>query len=384
MYPWRVRAPNPEAERWKPVKLLEKVSAGVARLRPYEPGRPIEDVARAFGLDPDHIIKLASNESALGPSPVAMQALREALPGMHRYPDGGANVLRDKLAARFGVGPEQVLVGNGSNEVLELVGHAFLGPDRGALFSAHAFAVYKLVSTLFDAPFTEVATTTALEHDLDAMAAAITPETAVVFVCNPNNPTSTMVSPQAVDAFMHRIPEDVLVVFDEAYAEIAMGPMPDTLRYVHEGRPVLVTRTFPKAYGLAGLRLGYGIGPAPLVQALQQARQPFNCNLAAQVAGAAALDDDAFLTQSRALYKAGKELLEAEFAAMDLPYIPAHANFMLVRVGHGSEVSDALQQRGVIVRPMAGYGLPEYVRVTFGTDTENQRLVHTLREVLAR
>ena len=362
--------------------ILEKLNPAVDALKPYEPGRPIEEVAREFGLDPEDIVKLASNESAIGTSPKALAAMQIALPESYRYPDGGAWHLRNKLAERYGVDRDRIAVGNGSNEILELLGHAFMVPGTSVVSSAHAFIVYKLVAQLFGVEQREIPMTSGLVHDLDAMLAAIDETTTLVFVCNPNNPTGTIVSNDAVYRFMERVPEHVLVVFDEAYAEIALSPMPDTLQYVHDNRPVIVTRTFSKAYGLAGLRLGYGIAPAPIIHCLQQARQPFNVNLLAQVAGCAALDDDAFIKAGVATYHAGKAYVEAACRKLGLPFIPTAANFMLIEVGDGAAVTGALQEKGIIIRPVAGYGLPQYIRMNFGTAAENERFVAALTDVL--
>ena len=364
------------------MKIIERLNPNVAAIKPYQPGRPIEEVARELGLDPAGIIKLASNESALGPSPKAMEAMQRSIADCHRYPDGGAYVLRGAIADQFDLERDNVIVGNGSNEILELVGHCFLSGGRSAVFSQYAFIVYKLVPTLMGAPMVEVPATAGLGHDLVAMREAIDGNTGVVFLCCPNNPTGTMLDPGAVETFMDDLPPDVLIVFDEAYAEIAQGAMPDAFRYLRENRPVLITRTFSKAYGLAGLRLGYGLGPAPLIQALHQSRQPFNCNLMAQAAGTAALEDEGFVSAGQQLYQAEKEYLEGACRDMALEYVPSGGNFMLIKVGDGLRVFDELQKRGAIVRPMAGYQLPEYIRVTYGIRAENERFAASLREVM--
>lgn len=369
--------------------VLDKLNPDVAALNPYEPGRPVEEVAREMGLNVNEIVKLASNESAIGTSPKAIAALQAALPESYRYPDGGAWHLRNKLAERYSVTRDQIAVGNGSNEILELIGHCFMTPGTSAVFSAHAFIVYKLVAQLFGIEQREIPMTDGLIHDLEAMLKAIDETTTVVFVCNPNNPTGTMAANDAIADFMSRVPDHVLVVFDEAYAEIALSEMPDTMQYVHAERSVIITRTFSKAYGLAGLRVGYGIAPAPVIAALQQARQPFNVNLLAQVAGCAALDDDAFIAAGRAVYRAGRTTIEDACKELGLRFIPTQANFMLIEAGrkgtadmNGGAVTQALQERGVIVRPVAGYGLPQYFRVNFGTASENQRFVEALADVL--
>jgi histidinol-phosphate aminotransferase len=364
------------------MRILEHLSPAVAAIKPYEPGRPIEEVARELGLDPDSIIKLASNESPLGPSPKAVSALRAALDEVHRYPDGYAWELRQRLASHLTVSPDQLIFGNGSNEVLELVGHCFLGPGKAAVFSQYAFVVYKLVTVLFGARPIEVPATPELGHDLAAMRAAITPETTVVFLCNPNNPTSTMVSPAALEAFAASLPEGVLLVLDEAYHELMMGAQTDALAWVRAGRPVLVCRTFSKAYGLAGVRLGYGVGPAPLIRALEQARQPFNLNLLAQVAGTAALGDQEFVARNRELCRQGKAEFESACTKLKLRFIPAHANFILIEVGDGAAVAKKLQLEGVITRPMGGYGLGQYLRISFGSTEENERCLSALARVI--
>lgn len=362
--------------------VLDYLNKAVAAIQPYEPGRPIEEVARQLGLDPASIIKLASNESALGPSPKAVAAMQAELANTHVYPDGGAWLLRNRIAEHYGLERDQVIVGNGSNEILEFVGHCFLHSGNSAVFSRHAFVVYKLVSVLFGTRQIEVPMADGLVHDLDAMLAAIDGDTRVVFLCNPNNPTGTMVEPAAIEAFVAAVPEDVLVVIDEAYAEIALAPMPDSLGLLARHPNVLISRTFSKAYGLAGLRLGYALGAPELIRALQQARQPFNTNLLAQVAGTAALDDQAFVDEQKTLYQAGKAQLEAGCEALGLAYIPGFANFMLIEVRDGAAMTNALQAQGVIVRPMGGYGLPSYLRVTFGTKEQNSRFLDTLATLL--
>lgn len=364
------------------MQLIKKVNPAVARLNPYEPGRPIEEVAREQGLDPAEIVKLASNESALGPSPLAMAAIQRDLGEIYRYPDGGAYVLRNKLAALHGVTREQVILGNGSNEILEFIGHCFLGPDSSAVFSAHAFVIYKLLSAMFGTRAIEVPMAPGLVHDPEAILAAIAPDTNVVFICNPNNPTGTMMETGALMHLLQSIPENVLVVMDEAYAEVALSPMPPTMELARQRPNILVCRTFSKAYGLAGLRVGYAVGQTELVSALQRARQPFNVNLLAQTAAVAALDDQAFVDRCRQVYAAARDQLEAGCQALGLDFIRSQANFMLIKVGDGQGVTEQLQSRGVIVRPMGGYQLPEYIRVSFGQEEENIRFLSALGQVI--
>ena len=363
------------------MNVLKWLNQDVEGITPYEPGKPVEDVAREMGLDPDAIIKIASNENPLGPARKSIRAMRDAVKEMHIYPDGGTYRLRNKLAETHGLDPGQFVVGAGSNEVLEFIGHCFMGPNRSVVASSHAFVVYKLIARMFGTELIDVPTK-GLGHDLTAMRRAIRPDTSVIFICNPNNPTGTLVRQAQVRRFMEQVPDDVLVVFDEAYAEIALSRMPDTLRYVRDKRNVIVLRTFSKAYGLAGLRVGYGMGPVPIITALQKARQPFNVNRMAQLAATAALDDHGFLRRSRRLFRAGRETLEAACAELGLEYERSYANFMLIRVGDAQAVTADLMKRGVIVRPMAGYGLPEHIRVSFGTEQENERFIAELKQVL--
>ncbi len=350
----------------------------------YEPGRPIEEVAREYGFaSADEIVKLASNENTLGPSPRAVRAMRAAARTMHLYPDGGAYYLRRDLAARLRVSPEEIMVGHGSNEIIALLGHAFLGRDTDIVMADRAFAVYALVARLYEAGIVAVPMRD-FTHDLDAMRAAITPRTRLVFVSNPNNPTGTMVDGPAIDRFMDRVPEGVAVVFDEAYIELLPPErQPDTLRFVREGRDVFVLRTFSKTYGLAGLRVGYAIAPARGIEALNRVRQPFNVNAMAQAAARAALDDEAYVARTRRMVASGLRQLGRGLKAQGLPFVPSVANFILVRVGAGRRVFEALQRRRVIVRPMDGYGLPEYVRISVGTRAQNARLLEQLAEVMS-
>jgi histidinol-phosphate aminotransferase len=355
----------------------------VAKLGVYEPGRPIEEVARELGFaDPGDIIKQASNENALGPSPKSLGAMRKALRQMHLYPDGGAFYLRSALARKLQVSADQIVVGSGSNELIEFIGHVFLDESASIVMADRAFVVYRLVADMFRArtimvPMKDYA------HDLDAMLRAITPDTRLVFIANPNNPTGTMVEAAALDRFLLNVPDHVVVVMDEAYVELLPPErQPDVLRHVRDGRKVIVLRTFSKAYGLAGLRIGYGIAPEECVRLMHRVRQPFNTTSIAQVAAIAALDDDAFLARTRQMVQDGVEFLQGSFSKMGLGYVPSSANFVMVRVGEGRKVFLAMQKHGVIVRPMDPYGLPEYVRITVGTRAENRRCLAVLKQVL--
>ncbi len=364
--------------------VLKWMNPEVAKVRPYEPGRPIETVARELGLDPATICKLASNENPLGPSRRARLAVRRNLEHAHLYPDGYAFELREKVAAAQNVKPGQILFGNGSNEIIEFLGHAFLGPERSLVVSQYAFVVYKLVAQMFGGRVIEVPAKE-MGHNLSAMARAVEHDTSMIIVCNPNNPTGTLAGEAQVHRFLDHVPANVLVVFDEAYAEICLGRMPDTIGLVREGRPnVICLRSFSKAYGLAGLRIGYAVGPESVIQALERSRQPFNVNRLAQDAAVAALDDQAFLTRTRRTFRRGRDQYEEACRELGLEFVRSYANFILIKVGDGAHVTRELMKRGVIVRPMAPYQLPEYIRISFGLPDENTRCVAALKEILPR
>lgn len=358
------------------MKLESLVRPSVLTQPIYEPGKPIEYVARELGLDPAGIVKLASNENPFGPSPKAVAAAREALAHGELYPDGGCFDLRRKLAARHGLGADQFVVGNGSNEVIELLGHAFLGAGDEVVMGAPAFVVYKLVTLLFGAKAIEIPLRD-WRHDLDAMRAAITPRTKLVCVCSPNNPTGTANSEAELLAFVRSLPEHVVAVVDEAYTEY-VDPQPDLRPLIHEGRKVICLRTFSKIFGLAALRVGYGYAGRELCALLNRVRQPFNVNAIGQAAAIAALDDGEFAARCARENRQGLVQLEAGCRELGLRCVPSVANFMLIHVGQGQLVFDALQRRGLIVRPVASYGLPEWVRVTVGSADQNRRLLQEL------
>jgi histidinol-phosphate aminotransferase len=353
----------------------------VLKLIAYEPGKPVEELAREMGLQASDIIKLASNENPLGPSPKALAAMRDALERSHFYPDGGGWALRGAIAEKLGLQRENVVLGNGSNEIIEFIGHAFLRPGDEVVTARHAFAVYTLMAQLFGAKTVEVPDP-GYKHDLDAMLAAVTSRTRQLFIANPNNPTGTLVSQEEIDRFMAAVPAHVLVIFDEAYYEFLDNP-PDVLKYVREGRNVVVMRTFSKIQGLANLRIGYGLAPKGIADVLQKTRQPFNANGIAQAGALAGLLDEDHMTRTRELTHEGRAYLEAEFRAMDLEYVPSAANFVLVRVGDGDAVFQALLKRGIIVRAMRSYKLPEWVRVSIGTKEQNERFIEELKNLAA-
>ena len=354
----------------------------VCDLVAYEPGKPIDETARELGLDPATIVKVASNENPLGPAPMALDAIRNAATDMHIYPDGGGYGLRSALAEKYDLGLENVVLGNGSNEIIELLCHCFLNPDAELIAAEHAFVVYKLMATLFGAGYVEV-TDPNFIHDLDGMADAITDKTRLLFIANPNNPTGTIVNEEAIDRFMAKVPEHVVVVFDEAYYEF-VADAPDTLKYVREGRNVIVLRTFSKAYGLAGLRIGYGLAAPQVAAILQKARQPFNTNEVAQRAALASLADKAHVEATVANNNAGLAFFEAAFQARGINYVPSVANFILVEVGDGDKLFKDMLKQGVIIRTMSGYKLPGWVRISVGTAAENARCLEVLDSVLVK
>ena len=353
----------------------------------YQPGRPIEEVARELNLPAASIIKVASNENPFGPSPLALAAMQKAVAGVHLYPDGNAFYLKQKLAAKLGVEPGYLILGNGSNEIIEFVAHALLeggaADARDVVVSQYCFAIYPIVAKMFGA---NVVTVPAKQygHDLPAMLRAITPRTRIVFVANPNNPTGTLAPREEVVQFVNDVPDDVLLVMDEAYIEFLHDPV-DLVSLIRLGarKNLILMRTFSKIYGLAGLRIGYGIGTPELVSAFEKIRQPFNINSVAQAAAIAAMDDDEHVRKTRANNFAGLDFFEGTLREMRVEFVPSHANFVLARVGDGSKVFDAMQRQGVIVRPMGGYQLPEWIRISIGTPAENDRCIGVLKQVLA-
>ena len=348
----------------------------------YQPGRPIEEVARELGVPAESIIKVASNENPFGPSPLAIAAMRKVLAGVNLYPDGNAFYLKQKLAAKLGVEPANLILGNGSNEIIELAGHALLASGLDVVVSQYCFAVYPIVTALFGANLNTVPAKN-YGHDLPAMLRAITPRTRVIFVANPNNPTGTLAPREEVIKFVNDVPDDVLLVMDEAYIDFLDDPL-DLVSLVRLGtRPNLILmRTFSKIYGLAGLRIGYAIGHPEFIAALEKIRQPFNINLLAQTAALAALDDIEHVRKTRTNNSAGLEFFQRAFRELKLEYIPSFANFILVRVGNGQRVFEAMQRQGVIVRPMGGYQLPEWIRISVGTPQENARCLGSLKSAI--
>jgi histidinol-phosphate aminotransferase len=399
------------------------LNPSLEKLPVYQPGRPIEEVARELNLPADSIIKLASNENPLGPSRLALAAMKKALTHAHLYPDGNAFYLKQKLAANLGLTPNHLILGNGSNEIIEFLGHALLSPfsslsspqagegqgeeaqsvpaqipspqpsprSGGAresvaevVVSQYCFAVYPIVTALFGAKLV-VVPAKKYGHDLDAMLAAITPATRIVFVANPNNPTGTVVSPEALQKFISAVPPHVVIALDEAYIEFLEIKL-DLLPAIAAGTypNLILMRTFSKIYGLAGLRIGYGIGHPELIAALEKVRQPFNINAISQAGALAALDDAKHVAKTQRINRRGLGFFKRACKQMQLEFVPSAANFILIKVGDGARVFAEMQKRGVITRPMAGYQLGEWIRISIGTPKESERCLEALRQALGR
>jgi histidinol-phosphate aminotransferase len=373
-----------KAEKLAGTEVATHAPEYVRRIAPYVPGKPIDELAREYGLAGASIVKLASNENPRGPSPRVRDAIAAAAADVTRYPDGNAFALKTALAARYGVSREQIVIGNGSNDVLELAAQAFLRPGDHAVYSEHAFAVYPLATQARGATGIEVPARD-YGHDLDAMLEAITPRTRLVFIANPNNPTGTWLPPAAVKAFLAAVPDEVVVVLDEAYAEyLGKEQRSPSATWLGEHANLIVSRTFSKAYGLAGLRIGFGLMDAVVADLLNRVRQPFNVNSVAQAAALAALADVEYVAESAALNRAGLRELASALDAMGVGHVPSHGNFLLVHVGDAAQVYERLLRQGVIVRPVGNYGLPHHLRVTVGLPAENQRFIDALKVALGR
>lgn len=358
-----------------------KVPEHIEAITPYPPGKPTEELERELGIK--NSIKLASNENPLGPSQRALDAARTAIETVNRYPDGGAYYLREKLARFFDRDMEEIVLGNGSNELIEMIVHVFVEPGDEAIMSDQAFIIYQM-SVQCVGGRNVVVPPKGFGHDLQAMADRVTKRTRILFIANPNNPTGTICTRTEFEAFLARVPEDVLVIMDEAYFEYVIDPeYPDSLDYQRMHPNIVTLRTFSKIHGLAGLRLGYAIADRAIVEAVNKVRAPFNVNSIAQAAAMAAVDDKEHIEETREMNTQGLEKLSEGFRALGLDYVPSHANFILVNVGRdGGEVYGKLLHHGVIVRPMKGYGLPDHLRVTVGTDAENDRALKAFGEVL--
>jgi histidinol-phosphate aminotransferase len=363
------------------LKLADLVLPTVAALKPYEPGKPIEEVQRELGLT--DVVKLASNENPLGPSPMAVAALRAAIGDLNRYPDGGSVQLVRKIAAHHKVTPGHIFLGCGSVEILNLLAYLFIRPGLNAVTSEHAFAIYELVDAA-SGGVTKTAPMKDYTFDLDAIGDLVDRHTRVLWLANPNNPTGTIYKRDAWERLLARLPDHVVIVADEAYFEFVRDPdYPNALDYLEQHPGLIVLRTFSKIFGLAGLRVGYGVAHPEMVNLLNNVRQPFNINLLAQAAVLAAMDDDEYVRRTLEVNLAGIDYLEREFRRLEIPFVPTQANFFLVDVGDGVKVFNALLRKGVIVRPMHGYKFPRHVRISVGLPEENRKLVAALEQVLS-
>ncbi len=363
------------------IDFLKLAQPGITELSPYQPGKPVEELERELGIT--DIIKLASNENPLGPSSVVTENISRQLTELARYPDGSAYQLKDKLQEKFGIDPSMVTVGNGSNDVLELVARVFLGPGLEAIVSEHSFVVYPLVTKSLGADLTVIPATD-FGQDLKTTLATISERTRIVFIANPNNPTGTWLNKQSLLSFLDAVPEDVLVVLDEAYAEYVAEPdYPNGLELVSDYSNLIVTRTFSKAYGLAGLRIGYAVSHPAIADLMNRVRQPFNVNAMSLAAALVALDDEAHLQESIRVNNEGMKILTEACGQLGLDYIPSVGNFLTIDFGRDAmPIYEGLLREGVIVRPIGVYGMPNHLRVTIGLPEENARFVDSLQKVL--
>lgn len=362
------------------MSLLENSLSYVRAISPYQPGKPITELAREMGLPVEKIVKLASNENPLGMSPKAQKAVERAISGVARYPDQFE--LIQAVSSVSGLGMEQIVLGNGSNDVLDLIARVFLAPGRSAVFAQYAFAVYPLATLSTGAELIAVPAKN-YGHDLDAMLAAIRPETRIVWIANPNNPTGTFLPYAEVRSFLAKVPADVIVVLDEAYNDYLPPPeRQDAAQWIKEFPNLVITRTFSKIYGLAGLRIGYALAAPEIADLMNRVRQPFNVNNLALAAAIAALDDHLFVAESYELNRRGMEQIIAGLKRLGLDHIPSHGNFVTFKIDTAAAVNQKLLQQGVIVRPIAGYGLPDWLRVTIGTEPENAIFLQALAKAL--
>jgi len=362
--------------------IREKARPEIFTLKPYVPGKPIEDVKRELGLD--DIIKLASNENPLGSSPKAIEAVEKSLRQMHLYPDANCFNLKKRLSAVTGIEEAGILIGNGSDEILMLLAQTFLNRGDEIIYAKPSFSEYEFTAKIMGAQCIEVPLVD-FTHDLDSILKAINDKTKIVYICNPNNPTGTIVKDAEIERFMDKVPDNVLVAFDEAYCEyVESDDFTSGLKYVQAGRNAIVLRTFSKIYGLAALRVGYALTRPEIAQAVEMITEPFNVNMLAQIAALAAIDDNEHVSKSQNINSIGKKYLYNEFDQLGLYYVPTEANFIFVNTGKNSqEVFKSLLQKGVIVRTGDIFGYPDFIRVTVGTESENERFIKNLRQVLA-
>ncbi len=363
------------------MKISNLARTAISTIIPYEPGKPISEVKREYGLS--NVIKLASNENPLGPSPKAIEAVQKAITGVHHYPDGGGYTLKQKLSNKLSVTPEMIVLGNGSAETVELITEAFISEHDEAIIGKHAFFKYRIAVKIMNGQIAW-AEMPNLQQDPEAIVSQITDRTKIIFIANPNNPTGTLMTHDQAEWMMDKIPDNVIVVFDEAYYDYRNSDVyPNSLNYIRDGRNVIALRTFSKSYGLAGLRMGYALTTPPIARAMNTVREAFNVNSLAMEAGVGALDDDEFLKKSIELNIHGKEFYYHRCEHLGLEYVPTEANFVLIKVPIlGRDLFKLMLKKGVVIRPVDGYGLPEYVRVSIGLPNENERFFFELETVL--
>ncbi|MCK4436768.1 histidinol-phosphate transaminase [bacterium] len=362
-------------------QVKQLVRENILEIEPYPPGKPIKEVERELGIK--EAVKMASNENPLGPSPKALEAMRQAISDTNLYPDGSAYYLKRALAEHLNVGEENIILGNGSDEIIRMIVETFLNEDEEAVIAQPAFIIYQIAVKVMNGKC-RIVNLRNFTHDLVAMGKAVNDKTKLVFIANPNNPTGTMVSDEEVGTFMNKISDEVIVVFDEAYYEyIIRDDFPQTINYVRQGRNVITLRTFSKIYGLAGLRIGYGVAREDLIRDMNRVRQPFNTNCLAQVAALAALKDKEHIERSSSINREGKDFIYEELDKLKISYVPSEANFILIDLKQdGKAISQKLMQEGIIVRPMGMYGLPDFIRVTIGTIQQNEKFIKALEEAI--
>ena len=363
------------------MSLFEKVNQHLNEVQAYQSGKPIEELSRELNIKLNSIIKLASNECPLGPSPMALKALKKFAKKSHLYPDASAFHLKNSLKTQFNINPQEIILGAGSNEILVFLALAFINPNNSIVVSKHAFIIYKILCSMMGGELIETPTTADYQHDLEAMAKKIKKNTSIIFVCNPNNPTGTLINQKQIDAFLEKVPQDTLIVFDEAYAEICLGNMPNTIDFIKKRENTITLRSFSKSYGLAGLRIGYGISNQKIISLLEKARQPFNVNSLAQIAAINALEDTNFIEKSKKTYKNSQLMIEQACKNLNLNFVKSFANFILIEFKNAKKAHQQLMKKGIITRPMEAYELKNFLRISFTTEKLTQKLVNELKAI---
>lgn len=362
-------------------KIEELVRPDIKKIAPYVPGKPIEELQRAYGLDVEKIVKLASNENPLGPSPKVVEAIKKCADKISRYPESSGYYLKKKIAEVYNQPEETIILGSGSSEIISMGMELFLNPGDEVIFPVPSFLIYKILAYKIGAVPVEVPLKNDFSYDMDMFMEKITPRTKVIILCNPNNPTGTIISRKQIDKFMEQIPDDIVIISDEAYIEyVDTDDFGTAYPYLYK-KNVIITRTFSKIYGLAGLRIGFGMARKEIIEFMERIRPPFNTTIPAQEAAIAALDDREYVKKSFENNVNGKTYLYSAFTSLGIEYTPTYANFILCKIPDASEIIKKLEERGIIVRGMFGVG-PDYVRITIGTEKENELLIKNLKELL--